>query len=61
MQADGFPFQKSRSILELAKGVAASGHEFGTYHTFWVRSSTVGERTAVAIGHFHLLMLLHMM
>ena len=43
IQADGFPFKKSWAILELARGVAASGHEVGAFRVYWVRGGTVCE------------------
>ena len=34
-ESDGFLFEMSRAALEMARGVAAAGYEFGTYHKYW--------------------------
>eukprot|EP00971_Amphidinium_carterae_P238868 4741755-Amphidinium_carterae.1 len=47
----GWPFQGPGAVLELLKGIEASGLSFTTFHSHWAKSSGVNVASAISIEH----------
>eukprot|EP00971_Amphidinium_carterae_P150463 2982886-Amphidinium_carterae.1 len=47
----GWPFQGPGAVLELLKGIEATGLSLTTFHSHWAKSSGVNVPSAVSIEH----------
>ena len=61
VKMDGWPFDGPSAMDEFRRAVSASGYQFNTFHSSWVKSSGINPKAGAAIEHAVGLTVLHLM